>query len=360
MFLLEYVDPPMLTADLPGIGGGIRGQLEDFQVEEIPSYEPSGEGEHLFLWIEKKNVSAEWLLKMVAKRLDMSKRDIGCAGLKDRHAITRQYLSVPTKLEDRIDKINSDDIKVLHSKRHGNKIKTGHQKGNKFIVRIRGVSRDQAPAVDAILAMIAKTGLPNYYGEQRFGHNLETLDTGLKLLRKEPVRVTPFLRKLSLSAVQSLLFNAVLGRRLRDGLLSTVLPGDVMQKVSGGLFVAENFPEEQERFDRRETIHAGPIFGRKTFAAKADAAERELRVLAESGLTPASFEGFGNLVEGTRRANLVHLGDLQTEWDDAGLILKFSLPSGSYATVLLREVMKNAGSVEPMAVLEESLETAED
>ncbi len=357
MSLLEFLDPPMLTADLPGIGGRIREQVEDFQVEEIPAYEPSGEGEHLFLWIEKKNVSAEWLLKMVAKRIDMQKRDIGCAGLKDRHAITRQYISVPTKLEDRIDKINGDDIRVLHAKRHNNKIKTGHQKGNKFIIRIRGVAQDQAPAVDAIVERISKVGLPNYYGEQRFGHNYETLDTGLKLLSREPVRVTPFLKKLSLSAVQSLLFNAVLGRRLRDQLLSKVLNGDVMQKLSGGLFVAENFPEEQERFDRKETVHAGPIFGRKTFAAKFEAAERELSVLAESMLTPASFEGFGNLVEGTRRANLVFLTDLQSEWDAEGLVMKFSLPSGSYATVLLREVMKNLPSTDAPAVMEESLET---
>ena len=192
-------------------------------------------------------------------------------------------------------------------------------------------------------------GLPNFYGEQRFGRDRETLQTGYALLRgdKPPGRrPSPFLRKLAFSAVQSALFNEYLDRRLTDGLLHRVLPGDVMAKVPfGGMFVAEDVAREQERFDARETVTAGPIFGRKTFPAKDAAAEREAEVLAQFGLTSASFAGFGKLMQGTRRHNLVYVDDLAVETLAEGVRLTFTLPAGSYATVLLREIMKNDDAV---------------
>lgn len=340
MNLFDSVDPPYLTADLPGVGGRLRSQPEDFEVEEIPAYEPSGEGEHLFLWIEKRGTGAEWLLKHVAQRLDMRQGDIGCGGLKDRHAVTRQYLSVPAKAaEGKLEQLDGDGIKVLHAKRHGNKLRNGHTKGNRFRIRIRDVAE---PAnVEPILERIRQYGLPNYYGEQRFGRGNETLEIGLKMLAGERPRVPHFLKKLALSSVQSALFNAALGARIKDNLLKTVLAGDVMMKrPSGGLFVAEEFPREQERFDAGETVHSGPMFGTKMFPCKADAAEREVKLLVASGLTPASFEGFGNLMEGTRRPNLVFFDRIGMERDADGVVLDFTLPSGGYATVLLREVME--------------------
>jgi tRNA pseudouridine13 synthase len=120
-----------------------------------------------------------------------------------------------------------------------------------------------------------------------------------------------------------------------------VLPGDVMAKwPAGGLFVAEDVPREQERFDARETVTAGPIFGRKTFPARGDALRRESSVLADAGLGPASFTGFGKLVQGTRRHNLIYVEDLRADLEPEGVRLTFTLPAGSYATILLREVMK--------------------
>src|SRR6185436_6445464 len=130
------------------------------------------------------------------------------------------------------------------------------------------------------------------------GRGGETATLGMSLLKGEPIRVrNPFLRKLALSAAQSLLFNDYLARRMNDGLLRTVLAGDVMAKwPAGGMFTAADVPAEQARFDRREIVTAGPMFGRKTFPAKAVAAEREAAVLAEAGLSPQSFAGFGKLV----------------------------------------------------------------
>jgi tRNA pseudouridine13 synthase len=192
--------------------------------------------------------------------------------------------------------------------------------------------------------------LPNYYGTQRFGRDAETLHTGLALVRGDktarPIR-NPFLKKLALSAAQSALFNHLLAQRFRDGLLRQVLAGDVMCKIPfGGMFVAEDVAAEQKRFDAREIVSAGPIFGRKTFAAAEAAAQREQAALLAFELTDSSFNGFGKLLQGTRRHNLVYVDDLAADVETAGLRLSFTLPAGSYATGLLREFMKADGILE--------------
>ncbi|MBY0459727.1 MAG: tRNA pseudouridine(13) synthase TruD, partial [Gemmataceae bacterium] len=186
--------------------------------------------------------------------------------------------------------------------------------------------------------------LPNYYGPQRFGRDGGTVDLGFQCLAgKAPKRLRPFLFRFALSAVQSLLFNDYLARRVKDGLFRTVLEGDVMTKWPlGGMFVAADVPAEQARFDARETVTAGPMFGKKTFPASGVAAEREAAVLSDNKLSIGSFGGFGKLVMGTRRQNLVYLDDLSTVWEPDGLRLSFTLPAGSYATVLLAEVMKTS------------------
>jgi tRNA pseudouridine13 synthase len=336
------VSPPLLTPDLPGAGGRIKVQPEDFEVEEVPAYEPSGAGDHLYLWVEKRSVGPEYFVKQLARRLDVHPADVGTAGLKDRHAVTRQWVSVPKQAEPNLPQLDGDGIKLLSVSRHTNKLRPGHLRGNRFRVLVRGADPAKADAVTAVLDRTRQLGLPNYYGPQRFGRDGDTADLGLAMLKGERApRVNPFLRKLALSAAQSLLFNDTLGRRLSDGLFRTVLAGDVMMKwPAGGLFVAADVPAEQARFDRRETVTGGPMFGAKTFAAAGEAAAREAVVLADHGLAPASFEGFGKLVQGTRRHNLVYADDLAAGWEPDGLRLAFTLPSGSYATVLLREVMK--------------------
>src|SRR5262249_41657255 len=145
-----------------------------------------------------------------------------------------------------------------------------------------------------------------------------------------------------LSAGQSALFNHYLARRLGDGLLRRVLAGDVMAKWPfGGMFVAQDLGREQARFEARETVHAGPIFGRKTFAAARTAGERAADTLRAFQLTPDAWRGFGKLLQGTRRHNLVYLEDLAAEVLPEGVRLTFTLPAGSYATVLLREITKS-------------------
>jgi tRNA pseudouridine13 synthase len=333
--------PPLFTADLPGVGGRVRVRDEDFEVEEVPSYEPSGSGEHLYLWIEKRGVAPEFFARTIAQRLGTHPGNIGTAGLKDRHAITRQWVSVPKECEANVARVDGGGIRVLRTGLHSNKLKPGHLRGNRFRILIRDA--DSTVDVDAILNRIRSQGLPNFYGPQRFGRDGSTVELGWQCLAgKAPRRIRPFLFRFALSAVQSLLFNDYLARRLTDGLFRTILDGDVMAKWPlGGMFVAQDVRAEQARFDARETVIAGPMFGKKTFPAEGMAAEREAAVLKSHNLSPASFAGFGKLVLGTRRHNLTYLDDLAATWEPEGLRLAFTLPAGSYATVLLAEIMKS-------------------
>jgi len=341
--------PPLWTADLPGIGGRIKDRCEDFEVEEIAAYEPSGEGDHLYLWIEKVDMGAEYFERAVARRLELRPDDIGTAGLKDRRAVTRQWVSVPATVEAKLSALDGDGMRVLKVSRHTNKLKAGHLHGNRFRILIRDVNEaEHGSKLNEIVAVLQRTGMPNYYGRQRFGRDGETAQWGMALLKGEkvPNLRSPFLKKLSLSAAQSMLFNAYLAQRMNDGLFRTVLAGDVMSKYPfGGMFTAEDVATEQARFEAREIVPSGPIFGRKTFPSAGIAAEREATILNASGLDRRSFDGFGKLVMGTRRHNIVYFDNLTTEWNSDGVWVSFALPSGSYATILLREVMKN----EPVA-----------
>ncbi len=337
---------PLVTADLPGIGGRIKTVPEDFEVEEIPAYQPSGEGEHLYLWIEKRDMGAEYFTRQVARRLDLAPGEVGTAGLKDRHAVTRQFVSVPARAEPNLKGLEGEGIRLLSVSRHGNKLRPGHLHGNRFRVLLRGVEPGATERLPPLLDILREEGWPNYYGPQRFGRDGETVKLGLDLLRSHsdsaPRVRNPFLRKLALSAAQSAVFNYYLARRFEDGFLRRVLPGDVMAKWPfGGMFVAEDVALEQARFQARETVPAGPIVGRKTFPAAGEAARREEAALAESGIAPLALRRFGKLLTGTRRHNLIYAPDLSADVEPDGVRLTFSLPAGSYATVLLREVTKN-------------------
>jgi tRNA pseudouridine13 synthase len=338
--------PPLLTADLPGIGGRIKTVPEDFEVEEVPAYQPCGSGDFLYLWLEKRAMGAEYFVRQVAKRLDVPVGEVGTAGLKDRHAVTRQMVSVPARVEGRLPQLEGDGIRVLNVGRHGNKLKPGHLHGNRFRILVRGVDSSSAERLPSLLERIRQNGLPNFYGPQRFGKDGETVRLGLGMLAgtsgdRKPPR-NPFLRKLALSAAQSALFNHALAGRMGDGLLRRVLLGDVLAKWPfGGMFVARDVAREQARFDAREVVSAGPMFGRKMFASAGEAAEREAAVLRDAGLTVQAFHGFGKLLAGTRRHNLVYLDDLAAETEPDGVRLTFTLPAGSYATVLLREITKS-------------------
>jgi tRNA pseudouridine13 synthase len=337
---------PLATHALAGIGGRIKEQPEDFEVEEIPAYEPCCEGPFLYLWIEKRDMGAEFFLRTLARRLNLPVGELGTAGMKDRRAVTRQMVSVPLSAEPVLPQADGDGIRLLRVSRHTNKLRAGHLRGNRFSILIRATASEASARLPALIEALARHGFPNFYGPQRMGKEGETAALGLALLRGErPTRgrPSPFLRRLAVSAAQSLLFNHWLEKRLQDGLFGRVLLGDVMSKLPfGGLFVVEDLAAEQARFESREIVYTGPMFGRKLYASAAVAREREDAVLAEAGLELRHFFGFGKLLSGTRRAALVYPDDLQAETVSEGVRLRFVLPAGSYATVLLGEIMKTS------------------
>lgn len=335
---------PLLTASISGTGGRLRAEPEDFVVDEIPAYEPAGEGQHLFLHIEKRRRATDEVRRDLAKLLRIRPDDVGVAGLKDKHAVTRQWMSVPAGAltEEQASSIELYGARVLEARLHRNKLRTGHLRGNRFAIRIRDPLPEALERARDCAAQIAHQGVPNYYGEQRFGHDGETVALGLAILsgRSGDRRPDRVLRRLALSAVQSALFNRLLASRLESGQLHTVEVGDVMQVIaSGGAFVVEDLAREQDRFDRLETVTTGPMFGPKMLRASGAPGQREETALAESGLEMESFAEQGKLLLGTRRPNLIRPEALEIEGEGEDVWVRFGLPSGAYATVVLREIM---------------------
>ncbi len=342
---------PFLTQHIPGLGGQLKAVPEDFIVEELPLYPPCGEGEHLYLWIRKQDVSADALTAHLARTLGVSPGNIGVAGLKDRRAVTTQMISVPAHCEPRLPDVATDRIRVLEAKRHHNKLRTGHLAGNRFDILLRDVPPARLPDAQAIATHLRSLGVPNYYGEQRFGTDGDTLRLGLDLLRghRKPGSVPPrkrrFLLRLATSAAQSMLFNEVLADRLNDGLLHTVLVGDVMQKVaSGGCFPVLDPDAEQKRYNSGETVLTGPMFGPRMISPQATAFERETAVLARHELSIDHFAQWRKFAPGARRPLLVHISELDIFPEPEGLRFRFVLPPGTYATTLLREFIKEPQS----------------
>ena len=174
-----------LTADLPGIGGHIKGRPEDFRVEEIPRYRPGGVGEHTYFEIEKVGLSTFEAVRRVARALGVRPRDVGYAGLKDAQAITRQTLSVHGAPPGQVLALNLPRIEVLWAERHTNKLRVGHLRGNRFAIRVRGVGREALEPCRAVLGVLARRGVPNYFGEQRFGMRGNSHLLGRAIVRRD-------------------------------------------------------------------------------------------------------------------------------------------------------------------------------
>jgi tRNA pseudouridine13 synthase len=349
---LQPVDGPLATADLPGVGGAMR-DIEDFQVEEIPAYLPCGEGDHCFAFIEKRGLTTPQAIGRICGALGLRAGDVGYAGLKDKAGITRQWISVqgerlrPPDLRA----LRLPDVQILEARLHRNKLRTGHLRGNRFTVTLHDVVAGGAERAAAIMARLASDGLPNYYGEQRFGRRGDNAEIGLRALRGEArLPSDRFRHRLVISALQSHLFNAVLAARLEPGGpgLARLLGGEVLQRLdSGGLFVSEDRDTDGARLTRGELVITGPICGPRMVWPKEGSPARALeeRELARVGVRPESFAVFGRLARGGRRPLSVRVEQAAMEPLESGALrLRFVLPAGAYASVLLREVSKDAGA----------------
>ncbi|MFP6766762.1 MAG: tRNA pseudouridine(13) synthase TruD [Planctomycetaceae bacterium] len=337
---------PRLDSEAPTVQAALKRDPEDFLVEEIPAYRLSGDGQHLFLRIEKRDVPAEGLLKHLARSLGVPQRDIGAAGMKDRRAITRQWVSVPAEAEARVERINTESIRVLEVTRHKNKLKTGHLAANRFTIHARGIPSPIRDEVCEAARRVGESGFPNYFGPQRFGREGNTAKQGLDLLKGQlrtgdlPRQRRRFLIRLAISAAQSMVFNTVLANRISDGRVATVFTGDVLQKTdSGGLFLCENPAVDQLRLEAGELALTGPMHGPKMRQADGEPAAWDDAGLQRWKLTAEQFEPFSRVAHGTRRPLLVRATDLNATPVTGGVRFTFTLPPGVYATVLLREII---------------------
>jgi tRNA pseudouridine13 synthase len=337
-----------VTADLPGSGGIVKAAPEDFRVEEVPAYLPAGAGPHLWLLVEKRARTTRDVVRELSRALSAPERDAGYAGMKDKAAVTVQWLSFPVARDPDPASLAGEGWRVVQASRHANKLRLGHARGNRFEVVVRGGDLGRARACALALG---ERGLANFFGAQRFGVEGRNAAVGRALIlgrtdEPEARRASRdrFLRRLCLSAWQSSLFNRWLAERMADGLFDRALAGDVMKKLeSGGVFVCEDAAADSPRVAAFEISPAGPIFGHKMREAAGLAREREERLLAADGVTAADLRRGGGEAEGTRRPGRIPVAVALDEVE-GGYRARFELPTGCYATVVLGELTKSGES----------------
>lgn len=367
---------PYLTADLPGVDGVIKRYDEDFVVEEMPLYEAGGEGTHTYFLIEKQGLTTLAAIQIIARELNRQPRDIGYAGMKDAHGVTRQMLSIEHVAPEQVEALALSRIRVLSTGVHTNKIKLGHLAGNRFVIKVRDAVESPRARAEAIVEVLCVRGVPNYFGPQRFGVRGDNAAVGRAVLRdnydeaialmlgrpgcrdsgdarrarelfdagdleasaaawprslasqgrvcralirdngdaeKAWRAVDHTLRKLFVSAVQSEMFNQVLARRILG--LDKLEPGDVAWKhKNGAAFLVEDAALEQPRCDAFEISPTGPLFGRKMKAPTGSPAAAEAEVLQASGLSDSTMRvKDGTKLDGARRPLRVPLSDPAAE-----------------------------------------------
>lgn len=342
--------PPYLTAGLPGTGGRIKLDPLDFEVVELPAYEPCGEGPHVFLTVARVGRTTREVACDLARLFAVPEREVGVAGLKDKRARTVQRFSLP------IERGGADEVRarvegelgleVLAAARHGNKLRRGHLAGNRFRVAIRGTADEPgAPrALDlarAVAAELDRRGLANFFGPQRFGAGGDNARRGRALLEaRDARRGRSWFGRLALSAWQAELYNRWLAERVARGDFERLVEGDVAKKLdTGGMFVVADAATEAPRLAARAITYTGPIYGARMRAAAGAAGEVERALFEAEGVAPEALRALR--LDGSRRAGRVFAAELSVEPIEGGIELCFALPKGSYATVLLREVTKD-------------------
>ncbi len=362
--MLSVDELPFLTAEVPGIGGRVKVHPEDFRVEEMPLYQPSGEGTHVYFRIEKVGLSTMRAVHDIARALGRPTRDIGYAGLKDADAVTTQTFSVEHVDPEVIRKLDLPRMRVVDVSRHANKLRLGHLAGNRFTIKIRDVDTAQVGNVQAMMDVLARRGVPNYFGPQRFGMRGDTWEIGRALLREDydevvacllgrvkpadygdvrkarelfdrgelesAARTWPYpfvserrvcgtlvkthgnarkavraidlhMQRFYISAYQSHLFNQVVADRIAG--LDRLMEGDLAWRhPQGAVFHVEDVAREQPRCDAFEISPTGPLFGYRMSQPGGEAGRVEASLVAGEKINPDEWREAGrHRVKGARR-----------------------------------------------------------
>jgi tRNA pseudouridine13 synthase len=313
----------------------IAASPEDFVVDEEPLYPATGEGAHTFVRIEKRLRNTEEVARALAKLAGVRPGDVGYAGRKDRVAVARQWLSVPALDPERARGFAGEGFRVLEAVRHPHKLRTGQLRANRFELVVRELSAEQAASAAVKLAALVAGGLPNRFGPQRFGRDGRNPDAARALLERGEAPGDRRAARFLLSALQAEVFNACLDARTAP--LDVLETGEVaFVHASGASFVVEDAARETERALGFELSPAGPIFGTRLLAATAEPGRRERAVFAAHGIPETLRLPPGLRLRGARRALRVRPEAARCEALGADAVrLVFTLPPGSYATVLV-------------------------
>jgi tRNA pseudouridine13 synthase len=388
---------------MPGTGGVLKRQPEDFRVDEIPLYAPCGEGEHVFAHMKKRGIATFEAVRRVAERLKIPERYITFAGLKDARAVTTQWISLFDVDEDAVAALRMPDIELSQVRRHTNRLRIGHLRGNRFNIVVREADPDSLDRATEIMRVLLRRGVPNYYGEQRFGAKADGQLFGQALLQRDyegfirrllggpdnsldprviesrrlfdegkfeeahramPIRkrsekkalgalvrfgdyesavraIPKRIRQIYASSFQSWLFNRVLARRIDA--IDRLMEGDLAYlHRSGRVFRVEDAAAEQPRADAFEISPSGPMFGSRMTPASGEPGRIEAEILEPTGLEQREFKTEQGLhLKGLRRSIRIPLRSVSLEpMDETSYRVRFSLPSGCFATVVLAELTK--------------------
>lgn len=332
--------------DLPYLHGGPLGrarfkvQPEDFVVEELLGFEPSGEGEHCLVWAEKRNLDSNTAAARLADAVGIRRRLVSHCGLKDRHAVTRQWFSLhmPGQASPEPAVLESEGLRVLRITRNLRKLRRGIHLGNRFTIRLREPNFDAGLATQRWQAITEK-GAPNYFGTQRFGNEGQNVAKAQAMFRGEFTPGDRLLRGILLSAARSHLFNIVVAGRMARGSWDKPLDGEVFGFADNGtILLPENQRgDEVARFEKGIVELTAPLWGSGELQSEGEVRSLELELLARFPDITAGLEAFG-LRQERRVMRLRPLDSKFEVMENGDLKICFDLPKGTYATTLLSEL----------------------
>ncbi|VAW95809.1 tRNA pseudouridine(13) synthase [hydrothermal vent metagenome] len=324
---------------LPTASGQLKQSPSDFIVTEQLSFEPSGDGEHLFVLIKKIGLNTLDVCEQLAKHFHVHPRNITYAGLKDKNAITTQWFCFPfpIKLTADFNGFESESITVVNAIRNTKKLKRGAIKANKFEITLRNLSGELSN-IEERIQLIKEHGVPNYFGAQRFGHNENNLVNVRKLFSGK-IKCNRNKKSIYLSAARSFLFNEVLSQRIKNNTWNQFIDGDVaVLNNSRSFFVLDDVNAEiMQRLEQGDVHPSAPLWGKGEGISVGEANKQEMLIMATHSEYSNGLVQQG--LQQDRRATRLFVNDLSYQFNDNNLILSFSLLSGSYATSVLREII---------------------